>query len=214
MRRAIHSKAYTGLAIVAGKEAGLAKPTPKAVAANDSARELRDALWLEYESILRDTQTYKLTEMRNWLAEHGVHVSQTAVNRDSLRLRKTERTIALRAQVAKRVLDSAGADGEADVFRASRVLAGQMIFEALNAMPVGALEEYQDDPARLLKMIETLGKLSKAHAEAGLIGAKLAELNKAAKSEVDKAANKAGKKGLSREDVYKILDQVMKGQAA
>jgi len=220
-RRVTHSKAYDELAVYAGVRCGMKKPTPQAVANRDDSRELRDRLWLEYERMHRDGQTYQLDrDIMPFCKAHGVKASKSSVNRDGLRVREGIKAVKLRAELASAVMDAAGNSGE-DVFKAGRLLAGQMIFEALNGMSIVALEDLSADPIKLLRMIDTLGALSRVEADAERTGveaemtkAKLAEYHKSAKQEVDRAAKAAGGKGLTRQDVYKILDSVMKGQAA
>lgn len=213
-RRVTHSKAYDELAIYAGRQCGMKKPTPLTVAKDDAACDMRDQLWLEYERMHRDGQTYQLDrDIMPWCKAHGVKASKSSVNRDGLRVREGIKAVKLRAELASAVMDAAGNSGE-DVFKAGRLLAGQMIFESLSSMSVTALEDLAADPAKLLKMIYCLSDLSRANAQTDLLNTKVDEMQRNIKKEVDKVATKAGLKGLTREDVYKILDSVMKGQAA
>ena len=226
--RTRHSKAYDLLALHAGREVGLFSQAARAsggkrsskvagtkrVAEDENACRVRDELWMEYERRLRDDQTYKLRDIEAWLTDRDATVAGSSVHRDRTAILAAERAVTLRAQLARRVLEAAGDGAESDVFAAGRVLAGQVIFSALNGMPIDALEELSAEPAKVVKMIEALGKLSKAHADVGLIDAKLAEIRKATKAEVASAADAAGEKGLTREDVYKILDKHMRGEAA
>ena len=207
-----HSKAYERLAVIAGKEAGLAKPTAEKVAADEAARQLRDSYWLDYERRLADTQTYSIDKVHKWLAEIiGVKIGRSSIHRDRRAMLQTARLLKLRAELARNVVERAAGDGEGDVLRAARILAGQEIFRLLNLIEV---DPESMKPGHVIGMIDVLGRLSKQHVETDILAAKLADLHKAAKDEIDKATAGKPDKKLTRQNVYEILDRIMKGTAA
>lgn len=212
--RTRHSKAYDALAVCAGRSAGMKRPTAKRVAADENARSLRDALWQEYERMLRDDQTWRIDDIWDWLKdpERGVKVGRSSVHRDRKALQQRERTIALAAAKAQAVLKAATETGEHDVLRGGRVLAAQLIFGTLAELPETALEGME--PAQVLRLVDSLSKLSKAHAETDLINAKLAEKAEQAKAEIDKVVKKAKGGRPGRKEIYAAIDRVMKGEAA
>ncbi len=193
--RTRHSKAYDALAICAGRQAGMNRPTAKRVAGDDDARPLRDVIWQEYERMLRDDQTWTLDAILAWLKDpdRGVKVGRSSVHRDRLAILQRERTIALAAAKANAVLKAATESGESDILRGGRLVAAQLIFGTLAELPETALEGME--PAQVLRMVDSLSKLSKAHAETDLINAKLEELRR----KFDKAI-KAAQKKISRGD--------------
>ena len=209
--RVRHSIAYERLASLAAQEAGLPGSVAQDdIAADEGARALRDSYWLDYERRLRDDKAYTLENIVEWFVELDLPLSTSCVHRDRTALYKAERALKLRAGLAKAMVDSAAGEGQGDVLKAARILAGQQIFKALNELDIDP-----DDltPTHVINLIGVLGTLSKQHVETDLLAARLAEASKAAKQQVDKAAVAAGAKGLSRQDVYKILDDVMKGAA-
>lgn len=186
-----HSTAYEALAALAAEQAGLKEKTAQAAADDDAARQIRDSLWEQYERMLRDTRTYTLKDVRDWLTDKGPNPSRSSVHRDRAALLEKERIVELAVLKANAVLDAAAESGEHDVLKASRVVAGQLLFNCLSGLSSAALEGLK--PHQVLRMIDTLGLLSKAHAETDLIRQKLAELQRKLEDEkgkADKAAEK------------------------
>jgi len=181
---------YGMLAVVAGGRAGLTDPDPEAVAEDPAARDVRDAIWDEYERVLRDTNTYSLDAIVAWLNERAVDGARSSVQRDRKALLSKERAITLRAEKARAVIEAVEASGEHDVLRGGRVLAGQLIFQALSELPADALEELS--PGGVLKMVRELSYLSKTHAETDLLQQKVAEMRRAFDEELAAAKRKAG----------------------
>lgn len=208
-----HSKNYQELALAAGRKAGLKKPTPEAVAADEGAREIRDALWREYERLLADSQTHTLAKVLEWLGKQGIaRPSRSSVDRDRQAVLAQERRLTLTAEKTRRVLETMKGADESQVMAAARGLAGQHIFEFLLSLPGDALENLK--PGEIVRLIEVTGKLSKAHADVGLIEQRMREAGQAARKELDAKAAKTKDGRLTREDVYAVLDRVMKGETA
>lgn len=216
--RSRHSSAYDQLAVAVGRRAcpvgaGLKKPTPESVAGDDGLRAVRDAIWEEYERQLRDDKTYTLDAIVDWLRdpERGATAARSSVHRDRLALLARERAVALCAAKARAVLEAATASGEHDTLRGGRVLAGQLLFNALSELSAEALEELS--PSQVLKMIETLGYLSKTHAETDLLREKVGEMQRRFDEETRKATQKTGDGKLTGEQIAEIRRAVF-GEAA
>lgn len=184
-----HSTAYEALAALAAEQADLKEKTAEAAGADDAARQIRDSLWEQYERMLRDTQTYTLKDVRDWLTDRDLKVSRSSVHRDRTALLEKERVYELAVVKANAVLDAAAESGEHDVLKASRVVAGQLLFNSLSSLSSAALEGLK--PHQVLRMIDTLGLLSKAHAETDLIRQKLAELQRKFDREISARQAKA-----------------------
>lgn len=201
-----HSTAYEQLAVQAARQAGLKKTTAEAAAADDGACQIRDSLWEQYERMLRDTQTYRLAQIRSWLAERGVKASKSSVHRDQTALLDKEQAIGLAAAKARAVIEAAEASGEHDVLKAARLQAGQLLFNALCNLSSAALEGLA--PHQVLRMVDSLGELSKAHAATALMQEKLAEIQRkldAEKAKADKAAEKVlSDRGVDAKTIDKI----------
>lgn len=183
-----HSTAYEALAALAAEQAGLKEKTAQAAADDDAARQIRDSLWEQYERMLRDTRTYTLKDVRDWLTDRKLKVSRSSVHRDRAALLEAERVYELAVHKANAVLDAAAESGEHDVLKAGRVVAGQLLFNSLSSLSSAALEGLK--PHQVLRMIDTLGLLSKAHAETDLIRQKLAELQRQFDREISAAQAK------------------------
>jgi len=207
-----HSKTFELLALAAGKAAGMRHPTPKAVAEHPEARERRDLLWADYERVLRDQKTYRLQDVGKWLLERGIKVGLATADRNRQRVLDRDRLLALANQRTREFLEITEGADEGEVFAAARKRAGQLLFDVFLRLPADALEELE--PREILKAFEVAGKLSKAHADVGLIEQRMREAGAAARKELDEKAAKTKDGRLTREDVYEILDRVMKGEAA
>ena len=211
MSRVRHSTPYDKLAIEAGRREGMADPTPDCVSSNDAARAARDALWEEYEIRLTDTNTYTLNDLLAWLGAQGVKTGRSSVHRDRTAILCHENTAALAAAQTKAIIESVGEQAEGDIFASGRVLAGQLIFNALLNLDPEALANMT--APQILKMADVLGRLSKSHAETEMIAARLAQLRKQFDDQVEKAAAKTGDGSLSKADIVEIRKAVF-GEAA
>ncbi len=208
-----HSKSYRELALAAGRKAGLAKPTPEKVAADEGAREARDALWREYERLLADSQTYTLSQVIEWLRKQGIAwPSQSSADRDRRAVLSRERRLALTAEKTRRVLEAMKGADESEVMAAARGLAGQHIFEFFLSLPGDALEDLK--PGEIIRLFEVAGKLSKAHADVGLIEQRMRELREKfeAKAKGVRAQTKDGR--LTQEQIDEISREVFGSAAA
>jgi hypothetical protein len=195
------SSAFIRLAVAAAKNVGLALPSPngsgsetqakwlEAVAKDAAARAERDRLWQEYEGRLADECTYTLKALTAWLEEQGAKISLMAVQRDRLAIIADMNRFRYAADKARATIDAATDRGESDLFRAGRVAAGQLIFNALMEITPAQLENLE--PKFILKLMEISGKLSKAHAETDLLNQKIEELRKAFDEQVAAAQKKS-----------------------
>ena len=80
--RSRHSTVYEQLAIHAGTRTGMKDPTDEAVAEDPDARAVRDAVWGEYERLLRDDQTYTIDALHRWCKERGCTAGRSSCHRD------------------------------------------------------------------------------------------------------------------------------------
>ena len=207
-----HSITWEKLAVVAGKEAGMRRPSAAGVAADDAARERRDLLWGDYERMLRDKKTYTLEALRAWLAERGIRVSLATADRNRQQVLDQDRKWTLVNERMRQFLELSKDSGEGEILGAATKRAGQILCEAFLRMPTEALDAMS--PAKILKAFEVAGKLRKAGADVGLIEQRMHEVGQAARKELDAKAAKTKDGRLTREDVYETLDRVMKGEAA
>ncbi len=242
MRRAVQTKAFMILGACAAAQAGLplaALKLPaagkrdrlaaetewlddanKAAAENDSAHLVRESMWMEYERRLRDDATYTVNDVAEWLGElidkhlrrFPVSIGRSSVYRDSVTIHAKERVIALAGEKTKAFLAALGDAEETDVLRGGRLVAAQMIFDALTNLSAEGITDLTN--TQIINMINTLGYLSKTHAETGLIDQKLAALRQAAKAAVASASAASKDNKLTRENVYEIIDDIMRGDAA
>jgi len=206
-----HSTTFDGLSRAAGREAGLRSPTPEAVAKDAAARDLRDALWAEYERVLADDRTYTIEAVRAWLAERGVQASIATVHRNRAREAARWRARELASETARRFLEATGGRSADEVFEAARKRAAQVLFDLFMRLPADALEDL--DPAQILRAFEVAGKLGKAHAETEMVAARLAEMQRNFDAQVRKAAGTSGDGRLTREQIAEIREAVF-GSAA
>ena len=201
-----HSKAYEQLAATAAAQADLPERTAEAAAGDDGARQIRDSLWEQYERMLRDTQTWRLEQIGEWLTERGATASRASIHRDRRALLERERVIFLAAARAREILKAASDTGEHDVLRAGRVVAGQMLLSALTNLSSAALEGLR--PHQVLRMIDSLGALSKAHAETDLIRQKLTELQRRFDEQISAAQAAAPDGRLTPEQIAEAKEAI------
>ncbi len=208
-----HSKAYELLAIEAARQSNLKKPTPEAAAGDEAARSLRDVQWMEYERMLRDTQTYSLAAIRQWLSEQAANTVATAsIHRDRRALLARERAYALAAGKAKAVIEQAQESGESDVLKGGRVLAGQLLFQALADLSPAALEDLS--AKQVIDLIDALSKLSRAHAQTELTNEKVAELRRRFDQQMSAAVKKAKGGGTITDEDISQARKLIFGDAA
>jgi len=199
------SNAYLDLARYAARQAGCDPATPKAAAESPDARQMRDELWYEYDQRLVDTRTYTGDQVWQWIkADYGARAGRSTVYRDRERLLEPLRRAGMAAAKAKAVIDAIGEKGADDILRGGRRVASQVLFDALLRIPYDALENL--DAPQILRMFETLAKLSKAHAETDMIGQKLTEAQHRFDAEIAAAAERAKGRGdaegrLTAEDI-------------
>ncbi|HOD79967.1 MAG: hypothetical protein BWX88_02681 [Planctomycetes bacterium ADurb.Bin126] len=167
------SKAFKLLAVAAGRQASLAglagvdaaddaavDAACAAVAQDVSACQVRDGLWAEYESRLRDHRTYALDDVNRWLAdEHDIRVGRSSVDRDRKRLIAAERVNELACTKIKAAFDLLKDLPASDMFAGGTKLIGQMILSNLINYSAESLEALK--PAQIITMMDTFGRLSR-----------------------------------------------------
>jgi hypothetical protein len=201
-----HRRCYEALAEHAAKQAGLDPATAEAAAENDQAREIRDCLWAELQRRVGDIQTYAIDGIHKWLIEDiGVEVGRGSVQRLREQHVNSLRAVKLRAERAWAVIEAAGAGGEAGVLEASRVLAGQAMFNALAGLDEAALMNLK--PNQILKMCDSVALMSRQDMETRYRKVQLGELVKKFDREA-KAKVKGGGGVLKAEDLAEIRKAV------
>ena len=185
----------------------------KAAAEDPTAAPIRESLWLDYERRLRDDKSYSIDDVTEWLREqitgdlagYDVKIGRSSVHRDSQAIHAKERAFRLAHERTKALLDGLEDGAEHDVLKSGRMVAAQLVFEALSNLPAAALEDLTN--GQIINMIEVLGKLSKAHAETDLINAKLAEARRRFDEQM-KAALSKGKGRITDEDVAEARELI------
>jgi len=205
-----HSKACEQLALWAGREVGLDPLSPAAVAESPDAREVRDAAWGDYRRRLADRTTYTLEAIRAWLAEHAVDVSIASVQRDRAPILAKEERLRLGSEITRRFLKETEGAGTAEVLQAGLKRVAQVLFETSLRFEADELRDSLEG-GDFVRLAEAVGKLCKANSEVGLIDQRVAELREKARKAVAAAPATADGR-VTREDVFKILDDVMKGK--
>ena len=199
-------RAYEALAQLAAKRCGLAPATAEAAAENDQAREVRDCLWAELQRRVADVHTYSVDNLHQWLTrEMGVEVGRGSVQRLREHNNAVERAIKLRAERAQQVIEAAGAGCEDDVLEATRVLAAQAMFNALQGLDENALTDMK--PGQVLKMFDSVSIMSRQAMETRYRKAQLGELVKKFDREA-KAKVKGANGVLNAEDLAEIRKAV------
>jgi hypothetical protein len=203
---------HKALAEAAARKAGLEPATAQAAAENEDARAIRDELWRTLHLRLVDVKTYTLDQIVEWMREVGATGgSRTGLQRQREAAVAREGAYKQRAELARRTVEQLGDTGETDVARAGRAVAMQLLFESLRGLGPEALAELS--PAGILQMCNTLAVLGKLDVETQAKAVQLSALRKAAKEAVDAAAAKKNTGiGLTRDDVYAIIDDVMSGK--
>jgi len=208
-----HGTLYRKMAAWAAAEAGVAPPTAEAGAENPAAREIRDAIWAEYESRLRDTQTYTLKAIAAWLRETtGIDAKTMAVHRDRKPVLARQRALELTIADVRNFLEATRDASEAEIMEAARRRAGDQLFQLLMQARVDRPDTV--DPKDLIRWARAVADLSAAGASTRLSEQRLAEMRKAARAEAEREAEAAPDGRLSKTEVLKIIDAAMKGEAA
>ncbi len=202
---------YDAIAAWAARKAGLNPATAEAAAEDASARAIRDECWMETDRRLADEQTYTADEVIDWLTEIGVATSRSAVYRARRRRRAQLRAVRLRSELARQIVDAAGDDGESGALRGARLLMAQKLFEATQGLSPEQLDGLS--PTGVIKLAKVIGELSRADAQTDLIRQRLTQMRSTAKKAVDDAVAVRRDGRLSREDVYRLIDDVMKGES-
>jgi len=205
-----HRRAYEALAEHAAEQCGIKPATAEAAAENDQAREIRDCLWAELQKRVGDIQTYSIDGLHKWLTDTiGVTIGRGSVQRLREQHVNSLRAVKLRAERARDVIEAAGQGGEAGVLEASRVLAGQAMFNALAGLDELALTNLK--PGQILKMVDSVAILSRQDIETRYRKAQLGELMKKFDQESNtrlKADGLKGKLYLTDTDISEIRKAV------
>jgi len=207
-----HGSVRVRLAEEAARKAGLVVVSAEAASEDPGAREIRDSSWAEYERRLRDVDTYALRDIREWLATVGVEVSQSCIHRDRVAVLEPEKFAREAAAGTRILLADLARTTDEDLFRANRTLVANAIYQALVTMRSGALEDL--GAGQFIRLADVISRMSVDRVQADVLAARLAAMRDAAKKAVDEKIAAAPSGSLTREDVYRILDEVMKGEAA
>lgn len=165
----------------------------------------------EYDAMLVDTDHHTLEDVRAWLAGIGVKVTVSMVHRD--RKAAVAPLAELRAKRDMAVAMALMAEREGwPVSRLNLELAGQKIFDALTSMGAVAPES----ASQAIRLLEATASLRAVDAKARLVDLQREQLAAAvgrAKRAAEVKASAAGDGKLTREDVFKILDDIVRGAA-
>lgn len=222
MMRTDH-RAYELVALEAGRRAGLAAMPPRdtvagldaeamkgllaRVADERGAVQIRDELTADLDRRLRDSG-YTGDQVHEWFVGQYGPIGRASIYRARATVRAADSRIAETAEQARAFVELAEAEGADGVFAGATKRAGQLMFQLL--YQAEAKDIKVDD---LYRIVIGLAKLQKARAETEVLREKVSEIRKAALAGVERAAARAGRRGLSRDDVYRILDDAMKGAA-
>lgn len=186
------SNGYDALAVYAAKAAKLKDQTPQAAAGSPAARKIRKDLWAEYERRLRDTQTYTIDAVWEWLKTHGATIGRNTAWRDRRKLLEPERAAELAGLHAGKIVQICQEKGLDDILRGGRGLAAQGIFNAIFNFRPEVLELVDAD--QLVRVINALSKLTLANVQADLGQVKLAEMRRKFDQQMQAAQTKAAKR--------------------
>jgi hypothetical protein len=206
-----HSKACEGLALWAGREVGLKVLTPVLVAEDEAARTVRDGAWAEYRKRLADRTTYTLAQIRAWLAERGVRVSIASVARDRAPVLAREDRLNLGSEVTRRFMAATAGADTGEVLQAALKRVGQILFETSLKFEAEDLRDALE-AGDFVRLAEAVAKLSKAHAETGILRERLAAMRAAFDKELKNRTEK-GDGRLTQKDVDEIRRAVFGGAA-
>jgi hypothetical protein len=215
--------AYHLIAIEAGRRKGMALPDKSAVALLDereigklvaavaehpAAVALRDELTAEFDRRMQD-RGFTGDDLAEWFVPQFGKISRVSIYRCRASRRNQESRIREVAEQARAFRDAVSEDGADALTAAAASRASQLFFSLL--MEVDSAEIDEDRSDKLVNIVNALSKLRKTDADIRLANARLAEAAKAAKASVAATATPAGQ--VSADEVYAILDRVMKGQA-
>ena len=207
------STVYELLAVAAATRCGVDPATAVTCAENESSRRLRDSLWSQLDDRLNDNQTFTLDQIRQWAAAEGARdISRSAIHRLRANAVSERKQVAARANEMNRWVNELDQRGDLDAARVNRAAAQQIVFDALQGFDPAVLSGLTANQA--LRLLSTVGYLSKASAETELLEQRLAELRRAFDEAV--AAKVKAKPGgaLSPEDIGEIRRAVFGEQAA
>jgi len=205
------SEIYPRLALAAAGRVGLEGTTPEGVAESPEARDVRDALWADYERMLADKNTYTLEATRAWLKEQGVKASLSAIARDRAPVLARVRQLEIIPAKVRQYLDATKDSSTGEVLEAARKRSADLLFEHLLGIASGGVEGVDLDQLRL--MARAVASLSTADAQTQILDHRLAEMRDAFDAKV-KAATKGRKnKTLTDGDVAEVRKAVF-GSAA
>lgn len=182
----------------AAEAADLKPATAEAAAAADSpAKAQRDSSWMDYDRMLRDTQTYTLGQIKDVLKlSANIDISIASICRDRAALLQREAVYGLAAARARAVVQAVTDSGESDMLEAGRVVASQLIFNGLANLPALAFEDMS--LSQTIALVDSLSRLSKAHvdaakgtAETELVRARVAQMQRAFDAEIAKVRQAA-----------------------
>jgi len=167
----------------------------------------------DYRSRLVDVVHHTLQSVVDWLAAKGIPACISIIHRD-----RTAALAPLLAIAAKRDLAIAlTQQGEREgwpLAKLNAALAGQTLFDLLADLDVSAMKP--ETIGQVVRLFEATATLRGVEAKAEMVDLQRRGLegavNKARQAAEGKAAANADGK-LTREDVYAILDDVMKGAA-
>lgn len=206
-----HLGLYDRLAVQAGRECGLKKADPKAVAADPAARDRRDTLWAEFDQRLLDVQTYTLEDLRAWLKKVGLDASIQVIHRARHRKLDEVRRVKLANEKTAQTMALLADMDEGEVLTAARKRAAQILFDQFMRLGPDALDELS--PGQIIMAIEATGRLAKGRVEADLLEQRLATVRREFDAQVDAARGKTKDGKLSAEDLADIRRAVF-GSAA
>jgi len=199
-------RAYEGLAEKAAARCGLNPATAEAASENEEARDLRDGYWAELQRRVADVQTYTVDDLHEWIAvEMGVEIGRTSMQRLRAKHVGRLRAVRMRAELARQVIDAAGDRCETDVLEATRMLAGQAMFNATAGLDENSLNNLTS--SQILKMFDSLSNMSRQDMETRYRKVQLGELMKQFDREANaKVKDSNGK--LTPEDLAEIRKAV------
>ncbi|HUU90947.1 MAG TPA: phage protein Gp27 family protein [Phycisphaerae bacterium] len=213
MKSGRKSTVYNALSVAAARACKLNPATAHNCADRAECRSLRDSYWAQMDRRLNDPQTYTLDQIVEWAkAELGATISRSAIDRARAAELRSRQAVTDRGALAVQVANALGDRGELDALKAGRVLASQLIFSALEGMSPGQLDDLE--PNQVIRLIGTLGYLSKASAETDMLRQKLAEMQAAFDAQVAARTKKSTDGRLTADDIADIRKAVFGAEAA
>jgi len=202
---------YPRLAVAAGARVGLKEPTAELVAESPEARDVRDALWADYERMLGDVNTYTLEALRAWLAGHGVNASTSMITRDRQPVLARRRRLELAPLKVREFMEATKDSTTGEVLEAARKRSADLMFEFLLKIPVEGIEAMDVTDLRLTA--KAIAGLSTADAQTRIIEQRLAEMRDAFDAKVNAVTKGRKDKALTDRDIAEVRKAVF-GSAA